>query len=115
MTRTHPAHAVRLWDGRIPAADTAPPADGAAWQDDVPGVRELSRARGSNPFYSLFEGIASSPTAEGGYTLAVPIIIAIVVYVDRAAHTLNPELIMKTRYHAASSMDDFIGVGERVP
>jgi hypothetical protein len=34
----------------------------------------------TNPFYSLFRGIVSSPTAEGGFTLAIPIIIAIAVY-----------------------------------
>ena len=34
----------------------------------------------TDPFYSLFRGIVASPTAEGGFTLAVPIIIAIVVY-----------------------------------
>jgi uncharacterized protein YggT (Ycf19 family) len=34
----------------------------------------------TNPFYAPFRGIVNSPTAEGGYTLAVPIIIAIVVY-----------------------------------
>lgn len=34
----------------------------------------------TDPFYSLFRGIVSSPTAEGGFTLVVPIIIAIVVY-----------------------------------
>jgi uncharacterized protein YggT (Ycf19 family) len=34
----------------------------------------------TNPFYSLFRGIVGSPSAEGGYTLAVPILIAIVVY-----------------------------------
>lgn len=34
----------------------------------------------TNPFYALFRGIVDSPTAEGGYTLAVPIIIAIVAY-----------------------------------
>lgn len=32
------------------------------------------------PFYALFRGIVASPTSEGGYTLAVPIVIAIVVY-----------------------------------
>jgi uncharacterized protein YggT (Ycf19 family) len=54
-------------------------------------VLELVGARAGNgfvqlisavtePFYSLFRGIVSSPTAEGGFTLAVPIIIAIIVY-----------------------------------
>lgn len=32
------------------------------------------------PFTALFHGIVASPTSEGGYTLAVPILIAIVVY-----------------------------------
>ena len=31
-------------------------------------------------FYAPFKGITSSPTAEGGFTLALPIVIAIVVY-----------------------------------
>lgn len=31
-------------------------------------------------FYAPFEGIAPSPTADGGFTLALPIIVAIVVY-----------------------------------
>ena len=35
----------------------------------------------TNPFYSPFRGIVSSPTAGGGHTLMVPLIIAIVVYV----------------------------------
>jgi uncharacterized protein YggT (Ycf19 family) len=34
----------------------------------------------TNPFYALFRGIVSSPTAESGQTLAIPIIIAIGVY-----------------------------------
>lgn len=34
----------------------------------------------TNPFYALFRGILPSPTAEGGYTLVVPIIIALIVY-----------------------------------
>ena len=34
----------------------------------------------TDPFYAPFRGIVPSPTAEGGYTLVVPIIIAIVVY-----------------------------------
>ena len=32
------------------------------------------------PFYAPFRGIVASPTAEGGYRLTVPIIIAIIVY-----------------------------------
>jgi uncharacterized protein YggT (Ycf19 family) len=32
------------------------------------------------PFYAPFRDIVPSPSAEGGYTLAVPIIIALVVY-----------------------------------
>jgi uncharacterized protein YggT (Ycf19 family) len=34
----------------------------------------------TDPFYAPFRGIVPSPTAEGGYRLAVPIIIAIIVY-----------------------------------
>lgn len=34
----------------------------------------------TNPFYAPFRGIVPSPTAEGGYTLVVPILIALVVY-----------------------------------
>lgn len=32
------------------------------------------------PFYLPFRGIVSSPTTEGGFTLAVPVLIALVVY-----------------------------------
>ncbi len=34
----------------------------------------------TDPFYAPFKGIVSSPTVEGGYTLALPIIVALVVY-----------------------------------
>lgn len=34
----------------------------------------------TDPFYALFRGIVPSPSAEGGYTLVVPIVIAMVVY-----------------------------------
>lgn len=34
----------------------------------------------TDPFYAPFKGIVASPTAEGGYRLTVPLIIAIVVY-----------------------------------
>jgi uncharacterized protein YggT (Ycf19 family) len=34
----------------------------------------------TNPFYAPFKGIVPSPSVEGGFTLALPIIIAIVVY-----------------------------------
>jgi uncharacterized membrane protein YdbT with pleckstrin-like domain len=34
----------------------------------------------SNPFYAPFRGIVSSPTAEGGHTLLLPIVIALVAY-----------------------------------
>ena len=34
----------------------------------------------TNPLYAPFRGIVASPTVEGGYTLALPIVIAIVVY-----------------------------------
>ena len=33
----------------------------------------------TDPFYSMFRGIVASPTA-GGFTLALPIVIAIIVY-----------------------------------
>jgi uncharacterized protein YggT (Ycf19 family) len=35
----------------------------------------------TGPFYAPFRGIVASPSAEGGYTLVVPILIAIVIYV----------------------------------
>jgi uncharacterized protein YggT (Ycf19 family) len=34
----------------------------------------------TDPLYAPFRGIVASPTAEGGHTLAVPIMIAIIVY-----------------------------------
>jgi hypothetical protein len=34
----------------------------------------------TNPLYAMFRGIVPSPSVAGGYTLAVPIIIAMVVY-----------------------------------
>jgi uncharacterized protein YggT (Ycf19 family) len=34
----------------------------------------------TNPFYAPFRGIVASQPIEGGYTLAVPLLIAIVVY-----------------------------------
>lgn len=34
----------------------------------------------TNPLYAPFKGIVPSPSVEGGFTLALPIIIAIVVY-----------------------------------
>ena len=34
----------------------------------------------TDPLYGPFRGIVASPTAEGGYTLALPIVIAIIVY-----------------------------------
>jgi uncharacterized protein YggT (Ycf19 family) len=34
----------------------------------------------TDPFYAPFKGIVPSPTAEGGYRLTIPIIIAIIVY-----------------------------------
>lgn len=35
----------------------------------------------TGPFYAPFRGIVPNPSAEGGYTLVVPILIAIVIYV----------------------------------
>jgi uncharacterized protein YggT (Ycf19 family) len=34
----------------------------------------------SDPFYAPFKGIVASPSAEGGFTLALPIVVALVVY-----------------------------------
>ena len=34
----------------------------------------------TDPFYAPFKGIVPSPTAEGGFRLTIPIIIAIIVY-----------------------------------
>jgi uncharacterized protein YggT (Ycf19 family) len=34
----------------------------------------------TGPLYAPFRGIVASPTAEGGYTLALPVVIAIIVY-----------------------------------
>ncbi|CAN5206932.1 hypothetical protein BH18ACI2_BH18ACI2_19450 [soil metagenome] len=34
----------------------------------------------TDPLYAPFKGIVASPTVEGGYTLALPIVIAIIVY-----------------------------------
>lgn len=35
----------------------------------------------TDPIYAPFKGIVPSPTVEGGYTLALPIVIALVVYI----------------------------------
>jgi uncharacterized protein YggT (Ycf19 family) len=35
----------------------------------------------TDPLYAPFKGIVASPTAEGGYTLALPLVIALIVYV----------------------------------
>jgi uncharacterized protein YggT (Ycf19 family) len=43
------------------------------------GFVKLVRAV-TDPFYAPFRGIVPSPSAEGGYTLVVPILIALVVY-----------------------------------
>lgn len=43
------------------------------------GFVQLIRAV-TNPFYAMFRGIVASPTAEGGFTLALPIVIAILAY-----------------------------------
>jgi YggT family protein len=34
----------------------------------------------TDPFYSPFKGIVSSPTVEGGHTLVLPLIIALIAY-----------------------------------
>ncbi len=44
------------------------------------GFVKLVRAV-TDPFYAPFRGIVPSPSAEGGYTLVVPILTALVVYV----------------------------------
>lgn len=44
------------------------------------GFVKLIRAV-TDPFYAPFRGIVPSPSAEGGYTLVVPILIALTVYV----------------------------------
>jgi uncharacterized protein YggT (Ycf19 family) len=43
------------------------------------GFVQLIRAV-TDPFYAPFRGIVPSPTAEGGFTLALPIVVALVVY-----------------------------------
>lgn len=43
------------------------------------GFVKLIRAV-TDPFYAPFKGIVSSPSVEGGHTLVVPILIALVVY-----------------------------------
>ena len=43
------------------------------------GFVQLIRAV-TNPFYAMFRGIVASPTTEGGFTLALPIAVAIVAY-----------------------------------
>ena len=35
----------------------------------------------TNPFYAPFRGIVASPSAEGGHTLLLPIVVALVAYV----------------------------------
>lgn len=34
----------------------------------------------TNPFYGMFRGIVPSPSTDGGFTLVVPILIAMAVY-----------------------------------
>ncbi len=34
----------------------------------------------SDPFYVPFKGIVASPSVDGGYTLALPIVVALIVY-----------------------------------
>lgn len=34
----------------------------------------------TSPFYAMFRGIVASPTADGAYTLALPIVIALAAY-----------------------------------
>jgi len=35
----------------------------------------------TDPFYAPFRGIVASPTAEGGHTLLLPIVVAIIAYI----------------------------------
>ena len=35
----------------------------------------------TNPFYGPFRGIVASPTTDGGHTLMLPLVIAIIVYI----------------------------------
>lgn len=35
----------------------------------------------TNPFYAPFKGIVASPTTDGGHTLMLPLVIAIIVYI----------------------------------
>lgn len=35
----------------------------------------------TNPFYAPFKGIVASPSTEGGHTLMMPLVIAIIVYI----------------------------------
>jgi YGGT family len=35
----------------------------------------------TNPFYAPFKGIISSPTVQGGHTLMLPLVLAVVVYI----------------------------------
>ncbi len=34
----------------------------------------------SNPFYAPFRGIVASPSTDGGHTLLLPIVVAIIAY-----------------------------------
>ena len=34
----------------------------------------------TNPFYSMFRGIVASPSIDGGYTLVVPVLVAMAAY-----------------------------------
>jgi uncharacterized protein YggT (Ycf19 family) len=43
------------------------------------GFVQLIRAV-TDPVYAMFRGIVASPTAEGGFKLALPIVIAILAY-----------------------------------
>src|SRR5206468_12000731 len=35
----------------------------------------------TNPFYAPFKGIVASPTTDGGHTLMLPIVVAIIAYI----------------------------------
>lgn len=49
--------------------------DASSWAGFVRFIRVLT-----DPFYAPFRGIVPSQTVDGGFTLAMPILIAMVVY-----------------------------------
>jgi len=49
--------------------------DASSWAGFVRGIHVLT-----DPFYAPFRGIVPSQTVDGGFTLAIPILIAMVAY-----------------------------------